>query len=462
RGTSVEELVVGFPNASGGEGQVLVFEISSSKQLVEAVTLQLPDPLSGDRFGKSLARLENSSQFGPVDKDDFLVSAPGRRNPTGAVVGLVSLFVPELIPNGGIALLSSISDVEVNNEFGADIATHSLNGITKVYVGAPMDDVINRGTDTGSVKVLSLSLGGFVLEQNLVGNRAHDQYGFSVDATPGVLAVSAIAAKDQADRIARGAVYRYRVGAAGIQQYDAHIGELNEHGMRIGYSIALTNDISLDGVPETLAGTNADPLSTAPLSVKTSRRAKILQQEVGARGHGGFFTLVPMDSQRQDFDLRTAVAAGDFTGDDIDEAVIVRAGSSGSVEVHMFAGTLLHGRSTGMSMVAQVSRTGRIYIDVTDAFGSTPFSIVVSDRAVEVPFMFDSVEHLACVDLSRVTNHSTYVANFEGDFSLDIPTVYTPPMTLDTANLVFQSVAYDFGTGELRTSNAITLVLPIQ
>lgn len=242
------DLMIGAPNSSGGNGAVYAFARTdiSTADYTQRAKITANDGASGDRFGASVTMLFTADVFIGAPTDDI-----------GANADQGSVYRFQRV--GGNNYLQAekftASDGAAGDQFGYSLAGRGLQ-FTQI-IGAWRDD-IGGNVDQGSAYVLSRSSGtAWAFQTKLVASdgRATDRFGTSVDIyldNPGEIGGTAIVGSPRSDAGAfpgTGSAYLFKRQDTIWTQQEKITALGGEADDEFGTSVSIGNNIILGGAP---------------------------------------------------------------------------------------------------------------------------------------------------------------------------------------------------------------------
>ncbi len=295
-GDGVPDLAAGA-SKDGGMGTVHIMLMNRDgtvKQTVEInnATMNGPALADGDRFGESVALLEDLNGDGVPD---LAVGAPGD-DAGGSQAGAVHIMLMNrdgaINDDGTLNVAGLVSrTVEINgtvqgggprldngDNFGVSVAPLGDldgDGVPDLVVGAPWDDA--GGGNRGAVHIMLMNRDGTVKHTAEINGGAEndlaladgDNFGVSVASLgdldgDGTLNLAVGANQDDAGGANRGTVHIIPVNADGLIRNTMKIDGSSANGPRLdandgfGVSVAPLGDLNGDGVPDMAAGATGD------------------------------------------------------------------------------------------------------------------------------------------------------------------------------------------------------------
>ena len=236
-------VVVGAPytdTGASGAGSAYVYDLASGTPTVPVVTLNNPDPSSGDLFGASVAISSTRVVVGVPYKEGGVFASGILYNAGRAYAYDLSNGTPS-VP---VATLNNPSPVD-DDFFSYSVA---ISG-TRVVVGAPSDDT--GATNAGSAYVYDLGSGtptAPVASLNNPGPSTGDKFGTSVAISGRWMVVGAMWDKTGARR--SGSAYVYDLASATPTVAVATLNNPNPaEDDYFGYSVAISGTRVVIGTP---------------------------------------------------------------------------------------------------------------------------------------------------------------------------------------------------------------------
>jgi hypothetical protein len=259
-------------------GRVVVFDGATGDILYRVTNI---NPRAGDQFGSSIAGGRDLDADGIPD---FVVGAALDNTNTGVNAGSVTVFSGAT----GESIRKLIyADGGISDRLGMSVALiDDLNGdaVADILAGMPEDD--DGGGNAGAVVVFSGANG------SLIGKASFDHAGVSEKMGTSVEAMSDINGDRVAD-FAAGAPFDdvggtdngsvILISGADLTLIQTLSRNAGEDSSRLGTSVAVSPDLTGDGMPDIVAGV---PLQNSPEGVSNFGLVVLFAQEADCDGDG--------------------------------------------------------------------------------------------------------------------------------------------------------------------------------
>jgi FG-GAP repeat protein len=236
---SGDTALIGKPKDSSREdeaGSAYIFQREASGVWTEQAKLEASDALiEFDLFGNSVSLDGDTALIGAFKDDD------------GACFNTGSAYIFQIDGSGDWTQQDKLmaQDLDCFDEFGHSVA---LDGDTAL-IGAHFDD--DAGAELGSAYIFQVDASGDWIQQDKLvasDDAAADEFGFSVALENNIAVIGA--RFDDATGIERGSIYVFQKEASGDwTEQDKLITNDAADYDRLGFSVALSGDVILAGVP---------------------------------------------------------------------------------------------------------------------------------------------------------------------------------------------------------------------